>query len=126
MSVAGGKKTGAMKCWKKYSSGSHAVFVGFKFETFNKEGVDFFVSVHNEEFMRSDIRKGSSWIFNLDLSSRLLLTIVQALSSVIQPQSADDDPLSFFPSFRIKRKKLTGVLTDFFFCERYLNCYFSV
>lgn len=107
MSVAGGKKTGGMKCWKKYSSGSRAVFVGFKFKTFTEEGVDSFVSVHNEEFMRSDILKGSSWISNLDLSSRLLLTVVQALSSVIQPQSADEDPLSFFPSFRKKRKKLS-------------------
>lgn len=105
MSVAGGKKTGGIKSWKKCSSGSHAVFVGLKFKTFTKEGVDSFVSVHNEEFMCSDILKGSSWISNLDLSIRLLLMIVQALSSVIQPQSADEDLLSFFPSFRKKRQK---------------------
>lgn len=95
--------------------------VGFKFKTFTKEGVDSFVSVHNEEFMHSDILKGLSWISNLDLSVRLLLMIVQTLSSVIQPQSVDEDLLSFFLSFRKKREKLTGFLIDFLFCEKYVK-----
>lgn len=41
--------------------------------------------------------------------------IVQALSSVIQPQSADVELFSFVQK---KEKKLTGVWIDFFFCEK--------
>lgn len=71
MSVAGEKKTGGIKCWKKYSSGVCAVLEGLKLITFTGEGVDSSVSIHAEEFMCADILKGSSWISNLDLPIRL-------------------------------------------------------